>query len=171
MKLLVSISRPTLTKLDYSGQNGLYSCVTPDDEAKEVLSVLTGILDFEPEPDKYHCTVMYSETPIPIDQAVVDDTQEFRAELTHAKHIEGHDNKGYVIVNLKCPELCAEHERFKQLGATPTFDDYMPHITLYSGVDLTPDMKDKIHELNEYIDQFQTHIVLKDHFVGDLKPD
>ena len=131
---LTSLSKPTFKMIEYTGRNGLYSSVKPDQNSVRYLMSLVKALGFtDVDPDTLHCTVMYSKDSWPHENPGCDAARENKATVMKIQHWDGHDEKGYITVALKCPELHREHRRLKELGCTPTFD-YNPHITLYSGV-------------------------------------
>lgn len=168
MILLLSISKPKLEEKPYTATHGLFSAVTPDERSKKTLMNLAKRLGFESKEDSLHCTVMYSLTAPQSDiEEELNSEKVHRAFITYIEHIMGHDDKGYVICNLECLSLQKEHDRLVRAGAEPTFTPYKPHITLYAGVPLTDELRDKIHKVNKGLPKI--YVTLSNQFVGDLK--
>lgn len=78
------------------------------------------------DPDKFHCTIVYSRVTIPWDA---------KADLSHVARPSGwevfntRDGKRVLVLLLDSEFL---HERFEEamgMGATYDFPDYKPHIT------------------------------------------
>lgn len=133
MKILISISRPLDVDSPYTGSNGLYSAVTPTTSSSREISTFcreANLQDINPD----HCTVMYSETAVNnVNEAKLFTRSVYKAVAIKLKWWPGHDKKGYLVLVLDSPELQEEHNRLKDLGAVPTFNEYVPHITLKEG--------------------------------------
>lgn len=171
--MLLSLSdAPKYEALKHSGSQGLYSAVQPDQDTVGWLTDLCYNLDFEDvKPDKFHCTVMYSpkDTPAPESVELQQDT-EFPAIAREVTHWEGHDGKTCVVLLLVCVGLHGEHQRLKKLGCTPTYDDYKPHITLQSDVDMNEDLELKIAQVNTELKRDKVAMILNNQIVGDIDP-
>ena len=168
MKIFISLSSPRLVQEEYTGDSGLYSAVVPDEVACRMIAKLAKAFGYEIDPSDLHCTVMYSAEKCP-KQAACDSNTQYPARFTKVQHWVGHDDKGYLTVGLSSPALTAEHNRLKKLGCEASFD-YSPHITLYSGVDLTEELSQKIKRLSAKVAQWP-EIQLSNQFIGNCKPD
>jgi len=78
--------------------------------------------------DGLHCTIMYSTTVIKNDISNINMT--YTATIERVEEWEGHDKTGYLVLILKSPKLKERHQLWKKEGGTPTFDDYVSHITI-----------------------------------------
>lgn len=169
MRLLLSLSSPELEKKPYTGTQGLYSAVTPDERSAALLQQLAAAMGFKNvDPAKLHCTVMYSRDTWP-KQCSCNPNQIYTATVDHLKYWGGHDDKGYIVAVLKCPALQEEHERFKRMGCTPTFEVYEPHVTLWAGLEFNDVMHEKLNTVNSLLRQ--PEVVFSNQFIGDLKDD
>lgn len=125
MKLIISTSTTNVKR-----KPGLYSHVSVDPLSLPVLLDIAQTLDIQ-LPPKLHCTVMYSNvTPRSLAQATKVLRKDFRALLDEVTWWEGHDKKGYLVLKLISEDLKEEHARLKQAGCCPSYDKYVPHITL-----------------------------------------
>ena len=142
-RIYMASSSPKLELLPYTGSNGLYSAVQPQESSKKFLLALAKQLGFDIDPAKLHVTVMYSKTGA---NGNVDCEPErmYRCKFKKLQYWDGHDNKGYISAALESPELEEEHNRLKALGCEPTFTPYEPHCTLWSGAKLTADLEDRM---------------------------
>lgn len=166
MKILISLSSPKLDVIKFTGTHGCYSAVTPDADSKALLSAVAHMLGVETDPDKLHCTVMYSE--VAPKKGIGCNRQRVRkATVSQITHWDGHDNKGYLVALLDSPELQEEHARLKTLGCQPTFDDYKPHITLYAGIKMTPELQATIDSVMSAMPA-DIELDLTNQFIGDL---
>lgn len=127
MKIRISIS----TNTGYTGEHGLYSAVEPTPESVEAITKLCKLAGFEGLEDDLHCTLMYSpDATIPEDVALKYSQEDYIADVKGFNWWAGHDNDGYLVLELDSAELSAENNRFRAAGAKPTFEEYRPHITL-----------------------------------------
>lgn len=83
--------------------------------------------------DKYHCTVCYDVN----NQAFKEHIPQLPFKSFEGKIIgvEELGNRKGDLVNaiafvLESPELVAEHNLFKKVGHTHTFEDYIPHVSI-----------------------------------------
>lgn len=167
---LFSMSSPELVAQDYTGANGLYSAVVPDEEAVKHIQAVGKLAGFEPDLTKLHVTVMYSkECCKNPDEAVCESDRIYRGRIQKLQHWEGHDKKGYLTAAISSPELVEEHKRLKSLGCVPTFE-YNPHVTIWAGVLMTEALQHKIEEAQQHIDKLP-ELKFVNQFIGDLKDD
>ena len=161
----ISISKPVFKMLEYTGRNGLYSSVKPDQNSVRYLMDLVKALGFDDvDADTLHCTIMYSKDSCPHETPGCDSSKEYKATVVKIQYWTGHDEKGYITAALKCPALHREHRRLKELGCTPTFD-YNPHITLYSGVS-EDEFERRVKDVQKMCGK---EITLVNQTIGDLK--
>jgi hypothetical protein len=128
-----------LEKLDNDTRikdEGLYSSVEPNDETKEKLNkFLSERVCGLKLPTDSHVTVMYSTKSIDKNLAQEYSKNEYHAFPKEFKYWDGHDNAGYLVLQLESDHLGQEHERLKGHGCKPTFDQYLPHITIKTPID------------------------------------
>lgn len=175
MTMIISLSdAPKFEALEYSGTQGLYSAVRPDDAGRDWLTRLCedrlGFTDVEP--DKFHCTVMYSpdEAPDP-DEVQVDPSKIYQCVARKVIHWKGHDGKTCVVLSLISVDLHAEHRRFKGLGCRASYPDYRPHITLQTGIEVDDELQSRINEVNaELREDPRMVLTLSGQIVGDIDP-
>lgn len=167
-KLLISLSSPELVQEEYTGTNGLYSAVTPDERSCKMVIALAKALGFDVPADKLHCTVMYSKGNSP-EPAVIscDRAKQYTAQAVRLQHWNGHDDKGYLTLALDSPELTAEHQRLLALGCKADFD-YNPHITIWSDIELTAELEEKIDRFTKKIENWPK-LNFNSQFIGDMK--
>ena len=165
IRIYLSTSTPEFKQLSYTGRNGLYSSVKPDSDGIAYLMQLIKALGFsDVNPDDLHCTVMYSKDSWPSENPGCDQNRVYEARVEKLQYWKGHDEKGYITVALKCPQLHQEHRRLQEFGCTPTFA-YNPHITLYSGVS-----EDEFERRAKDVQGlFGMRIMLGSQMIGDLK--
>lgn len=170
MKIQISLSSPELTQLEFSGENGLYSAVTPDEASLDIIVDYAKKFGFDIDRSKVHCTVMYSKTLEPSAGDIsCDANKSYPAIITGVQHWDGHDEQGYLSLALESDALDREHKRLRKLGCTPTFDEYKPHITLWSGVKMSPALERKMQKAHPKGREIL--ITLGNQFIGDLKDD
>lgn len=124
-----------------SHSSGTYVCALPDAESKKKLARLASVLGHPLTPesiDELHSTVMYAKGAFPT--AVRFPRSLFGAKVSGIEFWSGHDNDGYVVATLDSPDLKAEHRRWVARGLSHSFEDYSPHVTLFSKVEKTEDL-------------------------------
>ena len=166
MKILISLSSPELDIIKFTGTHGCYSAVTPDDDSRALLVAIAHLLGVETDPAKLHCTVMYSEAA-PKKAPGCNPNRIRKAAISQLSHWDGHDDKGYLVALLDSPELQEEHARLKTLGCRPTFDEYKPHITLYAGIKMTPELQATMGDVMSVLPH-DIELNLTNQFIGDL---
>lgn len=133
--------------------NGLYvNCKLTDQSAADLSKLVAQFLpqDLRTPAHDYHVTIMYSKE-FSIDMMAAQNiaTTSTIAETPRTGFCEevvwwaGHDNAGYVVCKVKSDSLNATHQKWKDAGAKHSFDDYVAHITIATGLPdpETSDMK------------------------------
>ena len=155
MKILISLSKEYKDR-PFTGKGGLYAAVEPIPESKKAIQKMCGRCfnawyervydqDLEIESD-LHCTIMYSPKKVPNN---LEDASWFLPTDTHEataskfRWWEGHDKKGYLVLELESEGLVAEHNRLQDSGCEPTFEEYIPHITIKKGLSFKDDAEEK----------------------------
>lgn len=114
----------------WSGKSGLYVSVVPDKRSKDIIKAVADVLGTECDYDDLHCTVMYSKYDSPTEKSYPK-TKTFRAIM---KDIQLYGkNQDSLVITLESPDLQAEHERLKRLGARHSWHFYSPHVTIQTG--------------------------------------
>ncbi len=171
MKVLISLSEKTF---EYTGTHGFYCQVSvPSEEARFIAKLLkqNGLSKLVPaDLDGLHCTIMYSKDAIP--KEVVDSNlgsiKAFKAYVQRIESWEGHDKKGYITLKLNSIELNKRHNFWKQAGATHSFEDYTPHITLVTGFMPDAPLQSVIDKFNTKMGKIKYPVLLEDEYVEDL---
>ncbi len=138
--------------LSYDILPSLYVQLVPDAEGLRNIRRIANFLRL-PVLDDYHCTVMHSPyrgISEAVARVMVSREPEFIAESSGIVWWPGHNNKGYLVLQLFSAALFEFHKRFKRAGARSTFPDYRPHITLAEGVKLVGELEARVIEYNEY---------------------
>lgn len=162
---------PKYEALEHSGNQGLYSAVQPDTDTVSWLSDLCNRLGFtDVKPGKFHCTIMYSPDKTPAPNDVELDGLDYPAVAREVTYWDGHDDLCHVILKLVSTKLHGEHQRLKQMGCVPTYDEYVPHITLQSDVDMTPELELQIAKVNAELKRNAQRMILNRQIVGDIDP-
>lgn len=133
-KLFVSISAETpMLKLDsYTGNNGCYVAVLPNEETRVALLELAFSLGFTDETakEKFHTTVIYSKKPLKaVPKTLFANYTGYCGKISTLV-----DHKGDIVVyaDISCPALHALHKTFKNLGAEHSYPEYLCHVTIGS---------------------------------------
>lgn len=142
-------------------EQGTYIAVKLDKESQEK------IVDFIKEhkipngvpADKLHATVIYSLDYVSNAKKLVDKDMQFEGRPTKFDSFDG-DTKNLVLL-FECDDLLDRHEYFKKHGATHTYDEFKPHITLsYDVEDFNiknlPKFTEKLTLINEYTQPLDT---------------
>ena len=121
-------------------RTGTYVSVKYTDTTTMILSQMMGIWQIKNpvSPNKLHTTVIYSRTPIPLEDQRDIDVHELRAlgwsfipKKFELFPFSGTDSvKKVLVMTLHAPELESLHKKLVDMGATHDFDEYIPHITL-----------------------------------------
>lgn len=170
MKISISISKygPGV----YTGKSGLYSAVEPTKKSVADLTKLctrAGIVELESD---LHCTIMYSPNKcLPESSATKWSKNQYKAVGKKFRWWVGHDNAGYLILELDSPELEKEHLRLKELGCVSTFPNYVPHLTLRNNFYFKDEdeQKSRLRSANLILRRNPLDLVLTDQKVEDIK--
>ena len=166
MRILLSLASPKLDAIKFTGTKGCYSAVTPDEDSRALLTAVAEMVGVETDPSKLHCTVMYSEVA-PKAGIGCNANRIRKAVISELTHWDGHDGKGYLVAQLDSPHLQEEHARLRSLGCKPTFDEYKPHITLYAGIKMTPELQARMTDVMAAL-PVDIELNLTNQFIGDL---
>jgi len=77
-----------------------------------------------------HCTVLYSKAPYPDALWYEADLNLLDATPIGYEAWTGHDGKRYLVMRLESALLESMHEVFLAGGATHSFDEFKPHVTI-----------------------------------------
>lgn len=143
-------------------KDGTYASLLFNLESKQALDVFTSkVLGLEDkiDPATYHCTIIYSRTPVP-------DAENYNfPPLVHA-YATGYEvfptkqGNNCLVLRLNCPEAHDINKAFNKLGATSDYDEYKPHVTICY------DYKGSTDVSNLPVPKF--HIVFDEHEVSPL---
>lgn len=152
----------------YTGTNGFYSWVNPTNESLEEILEYFPELKFTAEQVvDLHVTVMYSKMAIPADcSSKVEPLFTTTVFATGVEYWEGHDKDGYLVLKLTRDGLERLHNKWKSCGAVPTFEDYVPHMTLRTPFEKNEKLVDR---LNERLSTNRLQIKLIQEQIQDLK--
>lgn len=164
----VSTSSPTLTLTDYSGNKGLYAYALPDLSAKTVLSALSRLCGYVVDAEKFHITVMYSkDAVIPLNS--YSDSAGHILSIIGVQYFRGHDDKGYLSFVIDSDTLKQQHQNLIDLGAKHSFDDYTPHITIFSGVDEDDVLHQTMDSMNSLLEKNPIDVQFSRVLLSDMK--
>lgn len=121
---------------NYTEQSGLYSAVRLTPKSTELINDFCEQAGFDSLNEKSHCTIMYSHDKVASDfyRAHQFGRNTYNARAERFKWWAGGNGDGYLVLLLESPELKEEHNRLRQLGCTPTLDDYTPHVTIMTPI-------------------------------------
>ena len=166
--LATSVSAVEIINEGFSGENGLYSAVTPTEKSKIKLMDLCGDLSIKQDPENLHVTLMYSEAS-PASKPEIERVK-FKAIGKHVTTWTGHDNKTYVVLDMESPEFNAEHQRLTALGAKHSYDSYNPHCSLYcTEGELPKKLIKKIDAINKALAEQPMTLYFDNQFFANLK--
>lgn len=152
------LENPSIDFSKFSGKAGMYVKLIPI-KGKEKRAVTDLILKQFPCPvrpaeylDDAHITVIWSKHAVHktevlgVCNAVC---KRFDGRVVGATYWPGHDNIGYLVLNVKSDALVNLHDMLVKLGATHSFSTYEPHITIASRVGpLTGALRDWLVRVN-----------------------
>lgn len=124
----------------FSGTEGCYASVVPlrksVDKLRELRNKLVGNIQGVLPLVDWHTTVIFSKDNVDAnsiyDKIGVDPSIQYTAKPVKVEYWDGHKGQGVLVLLLKSDGLQKLHTRFRRLGLTPTFDPYVPHMTLAS---------------------------------------
>jgi hypothetical protein len=153
------LERPGIDFSGYSERAGMYSKLIPT-AGKEKTAISNLILksgrvpfqinEFFTDP---HLTLIWSKPVISrheIQSICEHKCRRYAAHATGIEYWEGHGKVGYIVLNIKSPDIEAFHELLIKLGADHSHNSYEPHVTIASGVGaLNPEIRNWIASVNE----------------------
>lgn len=157
----------------YSGQSGLYASVKPIRGFAKLRTRLheLGVEEITPQ-DDVHCTLIYSRNTAPhvvkVGSLLTQGPYNFHATPKEVKWWAGHDEKGYLVLELESHHLHDRHLNWKELGAKHSFPDYVPHITLASPFE--EPKKAWLNTINKAIQTESLPLVFGGEHAEDIKP-
>jgi len=181
MKILASTGLKRLKVLSYyTGDSGTYMSVMPGAEAMKFIKQCGDVAEDKGlkanSPLNAHVTVVYSKSSLShAEQVTLLDNgfnakHLFEATVTGFTHWGGHDDSGYIVMELDCPELTKYNTWLRQTFDLPvSFDEYKAHITIaedayVNGIDTAQQVVDALNWLD-----FPTTVTLTGLKVEDLK--
>lgn len=169
---MIALASPEWKPSPYTGENGLYCAVQPDDGSKFRIMRLCEELGITTDHRKLHCTLVYSRNdapPLEEVQGCVDRATSGRVNFI--EYWEGHDKEGYLVAKLVSDKLQVCHERLIRAGARHSFTPYSPHVTLTTGLPMTDGLKAKIDEVNRRLAEESIYVNFDDFTISDIKED
>jgi len=122
----------------YTGTSGFYAWLDLDMESLVAIDSFFVELNLtKKEILDLHCTVMYSKEDVGAPEAIENIVYPNFRQKVAAVNVdwwEGHDKEGYLVLQLDPTDLVSLHDKWKLLGAQPTFDEYKPHVTMRTGI-------------------------------------
>ena len=170
----------------YTGDNGTYCSVLPTTATTDFLRAMCTVLEtagFEPHtPLNFHVTVIHSKTGMALKEqqdawAALQADAVFRAIPKHVTHWSGHNDTGYIVLELDAPELAEIHQFLKTTFDLETsFPDYRAHITLVEdaykkGDDDNLAVQTIVNKLNQMLGTNPTPLTFTGIRMEDLKAD
>ena len=76
-----------------------------------------------------HVTLMYDRNFTDLSAVNLITRAVFRGRIDKYEFWDGHDNDGYFVAKIECPQLIQRHQFWRGQGFTHSFDDYTPHVT------------------------------------------
>lgn len=144
---------------DPKTSKGLYLSVVPNAEGQDLIrrwGETLGLAMTDFDVSELHVTVVYSKViPEGIERAPLDSVRTYKAQAQGVEWWPGHDDEGYCVLRLRCPELVKLHNQWLGYGCTRTFGHYLPHMTIKKDVGVMPaDFHVKRARLNRELGQF-----------------
>lgn len=142
MKILASTGVKRLKVLSYyTGNSGTYMSVMPGADGMAFIQQCGEVAAAEGltpnSPLNAHVTVVYSKSSLARDEqlSLLDNgfnaKHLFEATVKGFTHWGGHDNSGYIVMELDCPELTKYNTWLRETFDLPvSFDEYKAHITI-----------------------------------------
>lgn len=166
----------------YSGDNGAYVSVIPDQQSYEKINnyFLSGLRklgldEFVLHRNDLHITVIYSKkcAPTPKDLPYLQPEARIKALLVNLQIWPGHDDSGFVVAGIKSPALVALNKFWIDRGCKSDFEEYKPHMTLASGFlenedTLPAKVPPFLKRCNDQLKQTPLKITLFGHRVEDI---
>lgn len=154
-KLKGGIKSGGTTIREYTGDNGFYAWLNvAQDSIKDLMEYFPELKLTQDELLDMHLTVMYSPDAVPL--SAVDENKKMpdaqfiqSVKVNELTWWEGHDKEGYLVAKLDPSNIKHLHDKWKAVGAKPTFDSYEPHVTLKIGIKDTAKIKAWIAKKNK----------------------
>lgn len=162
----------------YSGASGLYVQLSPTDGFAAVYKAVSQQLesfDIPLDPrEELHCTMMYSREvaphPLQVARLTEDSNIVFPADVTGVDYWPGHDNSHYIVLKLESKSLQDRHRQWRRTGAKHSFPDFLAHITLAHGFDVSAfNVKKVVADINKKIAAANFKIRLSGEHAEDIK--
>jgi 2'-5' RNA ligase len=85
------------------------------------------------KPEQYHCTILYSRKPLEKDHHI---NGKISASCKAKKFsiFPYDENNNCLVLELECDALDKLHKIFIKAGGTHDYDEFIPHVTLCSGI-------------------------------------
>jgi hypothetical protein len=135
----------------FTGAKGFYCSVMPYKDSLDWLKTL------QPSENtaNLHCTVMYSKDLVDnhigaLERCGFGPEDVFGATPKSVEFWDGHDGRGVLVLTLDSRDLEEAHAKMREFGIKPTFDPYVPHVTLVSGTENNPKW---IRRMNDSMDK------------------
>lgn len=172
------LANPSIDLSQFSGKAGMFVKLSPV-EGKEKRAVTDLIQKKLPCPvstteftDAAHATVILSKYSLLRSEVLsIRDMVSLccRSKVFGAAYWPGHDNIGYLVLNVKSDELVNLHDMLVKLGAQHSFRTYEPHITIASSVGpLTQALKDWLLAINASLARKPLPLMLSSLSFSDL---
>lgn len=155
----------------YTGTSGCYVSAVPDIASCKVIEDLikgidtTGLESFGT--DELHCTIMYSPDHLP--STVLLSRDSIPALVIGADILGPPGKEDTVVIKLLSGRLDYLHHKWRMLGCKPTYDSYIPHISLFMVTSEKSMPSDVVSELNKRIKSSQPSITLLRERIEDIK--
>lgn len=165
---------------DYTGQNGMYMMVKPQVYNEGFQALCSFITEKFPCPvppselvENPHITLMWSEKALeePAILSLRDSLPEFfEARSKYVEFWPGHDEAGYLTLQLDSPSLSQYHVNISELGAKHSFDEFNPHLTIAKNIGtLTTELEKWMVKINNILSLKPLTFNLSDLHLADLK--
>jgi len=168
---MLSLSSPSWEPSPYTGQDGLYCAVQPDDATKFRVIRLCEDLGVVTDYNKLHCTIVYSRE-VALTQEVIDTCKNHpTGRITFIEYWSGHNNAGYLVAHVVSESAHMFHERLLRAGAEHTYNPYNPHMTLCKGLEMTDVLQASILEVNKKLAKESIYANFEGYTVCDISED
>lgn len=165
----------------YTGEHGFYASVAPTQDSvnyfRDWWETMYRYTNHDTPMNEtqdigLHCTVMYSHAALQVAPAVAHQkraTDQFFAQASEFVYWGGHDDEGYFVLQLDSPALRERHEFWRILGAKPTFEEYVPHMTLATGNVAKFYWRAQLNALNKVLKARPLELMFENETINDLK--
>lgn len=149
--------KPIIDFTGFSEDAGMYSRLIPIGGKEK--NAVTNLITSNPPPFKIneyfndpHLTVIWSRIALNRNDilSVCPRGRRYGAFVTGVTYWSGHNNVGYVVLNIDSSDIQELHELLIKLGAQHSFNSFEPHITVATGVGaLNPEIRNWMEVINE----------------------